>query len=76
MIILRNEMNEIVEMFDTVAEFKHYLDCFLRESEKSMLANGINLKNGYLLTVRIDEASFKDKLDCYLDMTCETIETI
>ena len=70
MIILKDEDNEIVNLFDTAAEFKAYIEQSLNEMEKGMLADG----EGQIFNTDIEKQSFHRQLAMYLDMTCETVE--
>ena len=70
MIILKDEDNDIVNLFDTVAEFKAYIEQTLNEMEKDMLADGL----GQIFNTDIEEQSFYSQLNMYCEMTCETVE--
>lgn len=70
MIILKNEENAIVNLFDTAAEFKAYIEQTLNEMEEGMLADGL----GQIFNTDIEEQSFYSQLAMYLEMTCETVE--
>lgn len=70
MIILKDEENEIVNLFDTAAEFKAYIEKSLNEMEKDMLADG----EGKIFNTDIERQSFYRQLKMYCDMTCETVE--
>ena len=70
MIILKDEDNEIVNLFDTAAEFKAYIEQTLNEMEEGMLADG----EGKIFNTDIEEQSFYSQLKMYCDMTCETVE--
>lgn len=70
MIILKDEENEIVDLFDTAAEFKAYIEQTLNEMEKGMFADGA----GQIFNTDIEEQSFYNQLEMYLEMTCERVE--
>lgn len=70
MIILKDEDNEIINLFDTAAEFKAYIEQTLNEIEEGMLADG----EGTIFNTDIEEQSFYSQLNMYCEMTCETVE--
>jgi hypothetical protein len=70
MIILKDEENKIVNLFDTAKDFKEYIEQTLNEMEEDLLANG----KGTIFNTDIEEQSFCKQLRQYLDMTCETVE--
>lgn len=70
MIILKDEDNEIINLFDTAAEFKAYIEQTLNEMEEDLLADG----EGTIFNTDIEEQSFHRQLKMYCDMTCETVE--
>ena len=70
MIILKDEENEIVNLFDTAKEFKAYIEQTLKSMENDMIADG----EGTIFNTDIEEQSFCNQLRQYLDMTCETVE--
>ena len=70
MIIVRNEINEIVEMFDTVYEFKDFLYEELFEMDK-----GLKKDTGAgIFNVPVCDVSFNFRLKTYLEMTENRIE--
>lgn len=69
MIILRNEDNEIVNLFDTAKEFKEYLDNFILEVEKEDKTT----KDAFLKK-SIKEETFANKLNMYLELSQNTVE--
>ena len=78
MIIIRDEENIcIVEMFDTVKEFKQYIDNYLKEMEDGMNADKLlEYRGGNLLEMPLDKAGFSYKLSSYKDITRDNIEFI
>ena len=78
MIIIRDEDNAvIIEMFDTVKEFKQYIDNYLTEMEKGMNEDGLlRDKGGRLLEVPINVAGFSYKLSSYKEITGDQIQFI
>lgn len=70
MIILRNEENEIVNLFDTAEEFKDYIEQALNEMEEGLLADGM----GTIFDTDIEEQSFYNQLKQYCEITCERVE--
>lgn len=70
MIILKDEENAIVNLFDTAKEFKEYIEMTLNEMEEGMIANG----EGTIFNTDIEEQSFYSQLAMYLEMTGETVE--
>ena len=77
MIIIRDEEKQIIEMFDTVKEFKHYIDKYLKEMEEGMNADKLlEDKGGNLLEVPLDKAGFSYKLSSYKDITGDKIEFV
>ena len=70
MIILKDDENAIVNLFDTATEFKAYIEQSLNEMEEGMLADG----EGTIFNTDIEEQSFYRQLAMYLEMTCETVE--
>ena len=78
MIIIRDEENVIIiEMFDTVKEFKQYIDNYLTEMEKGMNEDGLlQDKGGNLLEIPLNKAGFSYKLSSYKDITGDQIQFI
>ena len=75
MIILRNDSGKIVELFDTVKEFKNYLDIELMKMEEGMAEDGLlEDSNDMLFGADLDEVCFEAKLEEYLTVNTETIE--
>jgi N-acetylglutamate synthase/N-acetylornithine aminotransferase len=70
MIILKDEENAIVNLFDTAKEFKEYILEVLNEMEKGMIADG----EGTIFNTDIEEQGFHNQLAMYLDLTDETVE--
>ena len=70
MIILKDEENAIVNLFDTAAEFKAYIFEALKTMEKGMIADG----EGTIFNTDIETQSFYSQLNMYCEMTCETVE--
>lgn len=68
MIVLKNSCSlEIEEMFDTVAEFKEYVDKCLREMEDGMRADNLFEEGeGVCGKVPIEKAPFGTKLETFL----------
>lgn len=74
MIVLYDEADELANMFDTAKEFKEYIQKSLIEMEKELNADDVGLENGLLFKNKmIQEVSFQEQLNQYLDMTQETI---
>ena len=73
MIVLYDEQ-EIIDMFDTAKEFKEYIQKSLIEIEKELKEDGEGLENDLLFKDKmIQEVSFQEQLNLYLDMTQEII---
>lgn len=70
MIILKNEKNEIVNLFDTAKEFKVYIEQTLKFMEKDMFADGL----GTIFDTNIEQQSFYNQLNMYCELRCETVE--
>lgn len=70
MIIIRNEENEIVDLFDTVNEFKVYIEQTLNEMEEGLLADGL----GTIFNTNIEKQNFYNQLKMYQEMTENKIE--
>ena len=78
MIIIRDEENiNVVELFDTVKEFKQYIDNYLTEMEKGMNEDGLlQDRGGNLLEIPLNKAGFSYKLSSYKDITGDQIQFI
>ena len=78
MIIIRDEENiNVVELFDTVKEFKQYIDNYLTEMEKGMNEDGLlQDRGGNLLEIPLNKAGFSYKLSSYKDITGDKIQFI
>ena len=71
MIVIKDE-DRIVEMFDTVAEFKQYIKETLTEMSEQMFNDGIE-NQGSLKHVLTHEVSFGNMLDVYTELTDNSI---
>ena len=78
MIIIRDDENiNVVELFDTVAEFKQYINNYLKEMEDGMRKDGLlEDKGGNLLEIPLDKAGFSYKLSSYEGITGDNIQYI
>lgn len=64
------DCKDIIELFDTVKEFKEWLNKELKNREKGLLEDGIGLDNDKLLNpFTIDEAPFSLAWETFADMT-------
>ena len=71
MIVIKDE-DRIVEMFDTVAEFKQYIKETLTEMSEQMTNDGIE-NQGSLKHVLNNNVSFGNMLDVYTELTDNSI---
>lgn len=78
MIIIRDEENiNVVELFDTVKEFKQYIDNYLTEMEKGMNEDKLlEDRGGNLLEIPLNKAGISYKLSSYKDITGDQIQFI
>jgi len=70
MIIVRNEINEIVEMFDTTFEFKEFLYDELSEMDKGLKED----TGAGIFDVQVRDVPFNLQLKTYLEMTENRLE--
>ena len=71
MIVIKDE-DRIVEMFDTVAEFKQYIKETLTEMSEQMFNDGIE-NQGRLEHVLNHKVSFGNMLEVYTELTDNSI---
>lgn len=74
MLIIRNENNSIVEMFDTVKEFKAYIDETLLFLEKEINQEDDYFGFKYLFDKPLEEVCFEDKFKMYRETTNNEVE--
>lgn len=72
MLIIRSEDNSIIEMFDTVKEFKIYIEEILERFEE--ILNEREDYFFYLLDEPLEDACFENKFKKYKEITKNDVE--
>lgn len=74
MLIIRREDNSIVEMFDTVKEFKAYMDETLLFLEKEINEEDDDFRFKFLFDKPLEDVCFENKLKMYGETTNNSLE--
>lgn len=74
MLIIRNEDYKIVEMFDTVKEFKEYIDETLLFLEKETNEENDDFGFKFLFDKPLEDVCFENKFKKYKEITKNEVE--